>query len=302
MTVTTYDQWVADGSPWENAQCIDDFARTMRGHGYTVYTIGDVTTHLNVAWPEDHAPFSHTPWPGAQPYPYVLALDIMPGGELDWLKLGEKIHDDRKAGAHDTEWIKYINYTDTDGNCWHAEFKNGYSRWPSSDGGHIHISARTDYVHTHTGYDPLRKASTSPAPRVRYLGEEEMPQLLRDGFGIDETGKRIKEQGKLAPFTPVGYDNVGGGLAKNGPAWLILATDPWGEDSVARVRLCSGDGRGWGAIQDLRFGVREGWVKSVPLPTGGFVTSLARQKQSADDTNDAYPISFTVHYGDAPPV
>jgi hypothetical protein len=137
-------------------------------------------------------------------------------------------------------------------------------------------------------------ARTSPAPVRRNLGEEEeMPQLLRDGFGIDESGKRIKG----APFTPIGYDNVGGGLADNGPAWLILATDPWGEDAVAKVRLCSGNGAGWGTIQTLTFGKTEGWVKSIPLPTGGFVSSLARQKQSADDTSDDYPVSFTVHYG-----
>jgi hypothetical protein len=297
MTVTTYDQWVADGSPWENAQCIDDFAHTMRGHGYVVYTIGNVQTHLDISWPEDHAPFSHSPWPGAQPYPYVLALDIMPGGEKDWREIGEKIHADKLAGVAGTEWIKYMNYTDTDGNCWHASWVNGYSLTGSSDTGHVHISARTDFVHAHTGYDPLRPASTSPAPVRRRLGEEEeMPQLLRDGFGIDENGKRIDG----APFTPVVYDNVGGGLAKNGPAWLILGTDPWGKDALAKVRLCSGDGRGWGPIQPQVFGKTEGWVKSIPLPTGDFITSLARQKQSADDTSDSYPISFTVHYGEDP--
>lgn len=298
MAVTTYAGWVADGSPWSNATCIDDFARTMRGHGYVVGTIGQIDTHLDIPFPEDHAPFSHTPWPGAQPYPYVLALDIMPGGEKDWRELGEKIHADKLAGVAGTEWIKYMNYTDVAGNCWHASWVNGYSRTPSSDGGHIHISARTDYVKAHTSYAPFNPAPTSPAPTRRYLGEEEMPQLLRDGFGIDETGKRIKG----APFTPVGYDNVGGGLAENGPAWLIMATDPWGDDAVAKVRLCSGDGRGWVAPQVLTFGKTEGWVKSIPLPTGGFVSSLARQKRSADDASDDYPISFTVHYGDRPPV
>jgi hypothetical protein len=120
------------------------------------------------------------------------------------------------------------------------------------------------------------------------------PQLLQSGFGIDETDARIDG----APFTPLGYDNVAGGLAHNGPAWLVLATDPWGENAVAKVRVATGDGKGWGkGATTYTFGVQEGWVKSIPLPAGSFVTSLARQKQSATDTADAWPISYFLRYG-----
>jgi hypothetical protein len=163
MAVTTYQQWVAAGSPWSPATCIGDFAATMRGHGYTVYVLGAVGSHLDIATPEDHAPFSHTPWPGPQPYPRVLALDIMPGGAKDWRQVGEQIVADRNAGKPGTEWIKYLNYTDRSNTCWHASWQPGYARRPSSDTGHIHISARTDHVDAHTGYDPVT-GDTAPQP------------------------------------------------------------------------------------------------------------------------------------------
>jgi hypothetical protein len=164
MAVTTYQQWLRDGSPWSPAACISDFARTIRGHGFTVYTLGAVSTHLDISFPEDHAPFSHTPWPGAQPYPKVLALDIMPGGSMDWRQLGMRIHNDRNNNVAGTQWIKYMNYTDTAGACFHASWQPGYARRGSSDTGHIHISARTDYVGTGTAYDPVTGGGVTPTP------------------------------------------------------------------------------------------------------------------------------------------
>lgn len=165
MAITNYRQWTQDGSPWSPATCIADLARTLRGHGFTVYTIGDVNSHLKADPPEDHCPYSATPWPGAQPYPRVLACDVMPGGSMDWRALGERIVADRAAGKPGTEWIKYINYTDRAGNVWHASWQPGYTRRPSSDTGHIHISARTDHVDTHVSYDPVTGGGTpTPAP------------------------------------------------------------------------------------------------------------------------------------------
>lgn len=157
MAVTTYRQWVADGSPWHPAAFIDDFAHTMRGHGYTVYTIGAVATHLNIPRPEDHAPFSHTPWPGPQPYPAVLACDIMPGGALDLASLGAQIVADKFANVPGTEWVKYINWTDAGGNCYHDRWQPEHRRTPSGDRGHIHISGRTDFVTAGTSYDPVAR-------------------------------------------------------------------------------------------------------------------------------------------------
>lgn len=152
MAVTTYDQWVADGSPWHPATPVDELARTLRGHGYTVYVLGD-RSHLTAKLPEDHAPYSHTPWPGPQPYPAVLAGDIMPGGPVPLAVLGARLVADRQAGR--IPWLKYINWTDASGQCWHDSWQPTYARRPSSDRGHIHFSVRTDYVTASTGgYDP----------------------------------------------------------------------------------------------------------------------------------------------------
>lgn len=164
MTTQAYWNWRTAGSPWSPATCIADFRTTMQKHGYTVYVLGaDDASHLRSDFPEDHCPFSGTPWPGRQPYPRVLALDIMPGGAMDWRALGEKIHADKLAGVPGTEWIKYMNYTDRAGNCWHASWQGGYARRSSNDGGHIHISGRTDHVDAHTAYDPFVGAP-APAP------------------------------------------------------------------------------------------------------------------------------------------
>jgi hypothetical protein len=154
MAITTYAGWVADGQPHPNAVCIDDFANKIRSYGYTVYTMGN-DAHLHSIPPEDHCPFSNTAWPGAQPYPHVMALDIMPGGKMDWRDLGAKIFADKQAGVPGTEWIKYMNWTDRAGNCYHDKWMFTYSRSSSSDTGHIHISARTDYVNAHVTYDPI---------------------------------------------------------------------------------------------------------------------------------------------------
>lgn len=154
MAITTYAGWLADGSPVQTARCVADFAATLRGHGYTVYTLGDIR-HLQADPPEDHCPYSNTPWPGVQPYPHVMALDVMPGGALDWRALGWRIVADKLAGVAGTEWIKYVNWTDAAGHCWHDKWQPGHVRTSSSDTGHIHISARTDYVNTGTGYDPV---------------------------------------------------------------------------------------------------------------------------------------------------
>lgn len=158
MTVTNYQEWLKDGSPWHPATPVADFARTMRSHGYTVYIIGAVDTHLNIPNPEDHAPFSHTPWPGSQPYSAVLGMDIMPGGALDWRELGRRIYQDKMDGKPGTQWIKYMNWTDSSGNCYHDSWKPNHARRGSSDKGHIHISGRTDFVNSNcaAGYDPIK--------------------------------------------------------------------------------------------------------------------------------------------------
>lgn len=176
----------------------------------------------------------------------------------------------------------------TDDHLWHVhmEFLRKYADDSTAHGGVLSVIVGESVAE-------WRNRGVVGAPGWRDPGEDDMPQLLKDGFGIDETGARIPG----SPFTPIAHDCIGGGLARNGPAWLVMVTDPWGQDDVARVRVCTGDGQTWGKIQSIAFGVRGGWVHSIPLPTGSFVTSAARCKQRADDKADSYEISYTVRYG-----
>lgn len=157
MTVTTYLGWVNDGRPWKNCQPVNDFIATLRRHGYTGpgAGIGD-QSHLTANPPEDHCPYSHTPWPGTQPYPYVMAIDIMSGEGLDIIDLGGRLFDDKSSLVPGTEPLKYINWTDTDGNCFHDSWMPNHTRFNSTDRGHIHMSFRTDYVTSNRMaiYDP----------------------------------------------------------------------------------------------------------------------------------------------------
>jgi len=164
MAVTTYAGWVADGKPWDPAFPVDDLADCLRGYGYTVYILGN-DDHAHALPPEDHMPYSHTPWPGRQPYPYVLACDIMPppaGKGLPSLaQLGAQLHKDKQAGVPGALWIKYMNWEPSGGNgpCYHDSWEPTFNRTRSTDRGHIHISGRTDFVTSHAaaGYDPIAR-------------------------------------------------------------------------------------------------------------------------------------------------
>lgn len=177
MTVTNYQQWRADGSPWKPAVCVDSLAEMFRGYGHTVYIIGN-DDHLKASTPEDHTPYSHTPWPGSQPYPYVDALDVMPDGRLNLAKVGAQIVADKNAGKPGTECIKYINWTDSSGNCYHDSWMPNHARRDSSDRGHIHISTRTDYVLKPTSYDPNK---TDPGRTLTYMELQVKVPVLKQG-------------------------------------------------------------------------------------------------------------------------
>jgi hypothetical protein len=171
MAVTTYAGWVADGKPWDPAFPVDDLATCLRGHGYTVYILGN-QDHATAQPPEDHMPYSHTPWPGRQPYPYVLACDIMPppaGKGLPSLaQLGAQLHKDRQAGVPGAAWLKYLNWEPSGGNgpCYHDSWEPTFNRTRSTDRGHIHISGRTDFVTSHAaaGYDPVARIRGEDMP------------------------------------------------------------------------------------------------------------------------------------------
>jgi len=178
MASQAYRDWLADGQPWKFASPIRDVGDRLREHGYTVYYQGN-EDHLKKAVPEDHTPFSATGWPGKNPYPYCMAMDIMPpkpgqkskitGKPLPSLQaLGKTLRADRIAGVDGADFVKYMNWEperDNGGPCYQDSWKPGYSRKNSTDRGHIHVSARSD-VHLSTkshGYDLV----------ARTLGEDD---------------------------------------------------------------------------------------------------------------------------------
>lgn len=161
-TPTTEAAWRADGAPWEPAPWILAFERMAKTYGFIVYVIGD-ESHLSADPPEDHTPYSATGWPGSNPYPFVLACDIMPntnrntpGGTINLGQLGAQIEADRQANKPGAVAIKYINWTETDGQCVHDSWEPGFAERASSDTGHIHISVRTDRYDLGIGsWDPF---------------------------------------------------------------------------------------------------------------------------------------------------
>lgn len=186
MAVTTYAQWLADGSPIRPAVCIADWIVTMRKYGYVCGFYPDLR-HLKASPPEDHTPYSHTPWPGPQPYPYSMASDLMPPmkpGMVPLAKIGAQMVADKKAGKPGTEWIKYINWTDANGNVWHDQWEPNWLRSHSTDTGHLHVSARTDWVNKHTTYDPV--AEILGVPMSGHLPNDLAHSVFTGYFTSDE--------------------------------------------------------------------------------------------------------------------
>lgn len=164
--------WNAAGRPWTPARPIAALTRTLRGHGYTVYILGN-EDHATANPPEDHMPFSATGWPVASPRWYVHALDIMPGDGLPTLAdLGAQLSRDKITGYPGAYPIKYMNWTPAGGSCTHESWEPGHNVYGSSDAGHIHLSIRSDCTQ-HTAmdsYDPvarLRGGGGQPTPPPR---------------------------------------------------------------------------------------------------------------------------------------
>ncbi len=154
-----YTRWVRDGSPWKFGRAAKAVAGHLRAHGYTVYMQGN-QQHLEHDPPEDHTPYSATGWPANAPYPYCLALDIMPprpgqqslitGRLLPSLQqLSAQLYQDKQAGHPGAAFVKYMNWEperDNGGPCYQDSWRPGHARRNSTDRGHTHISSRTDYA------------------------------------------------------------------------------------------------------------------------------------------------------------
>jgi hypothetical protein len=217
--------WRAHGSPWRPAHPIGQLANLLHGYGYTVGTIGN-DAHLAHYPPEDHTPFSATGWPKDAPYGVIFACDIMPPTRRDspgLAQLGAQLFADRMAAHPGAAWIKYMNWTPAGGACVHDSWMPRHARRPSSDKGHIHLSARTDYADHKlpAGYDPVaacRGTTHEPKPQPPRPPADDwsrrlvmaLPQLKTGAAGlpvrrlqalINVAGGRVTVDGAFGPGT-----------------------------------------------------------------------------------------------------
>jgi hypothetical protein len=110
-----------------------------------------------------------TGWPGKNKRWNARGLDIMPRSSSyahrkENADIARQLIKDRDAGYAPAMWIKYINWTDEAGNCYHVRWTdaskpNTHTVRASSDKGHIHISGRSDVDDDARadGYDPIAR-------------------------------------------------------------------------------------------------------------------------------------------------
>lgn len=235
MAIDTYAEWVADGRRHEDALALAQFAAVLRGYGYTVWTLGN-DAHAKRGTPpgsraEDHMPYSSTPWPGRQPYPYVLACDIpddIPKGCPSLAQLADQIHRDKQASIAGTEWIKYMNWEPSGpgGPCLHCSWQPGHVQRSSSDRGHIHISGRTDYATTAgPRYDPVARW------RARTGKDDDMGFLDEKNTQTGRTGGQMLTDLWWAKFKGNASDIEQAALKRVEATLAAIAADP-GNDVV----------------------------------------------------------------------
>jgi hypothetical protein len=198
VATQAYYNWVKAGRPWNVAQPIADLVKAVRAHGYESGSIGD-ESHLQAATPEDHCPFSATGWPLPNPYPWLHACDIMPPsrpGTPSLVVLGKWLFDRKQAGDPRLAWLKYMNWTDAAGACWHDSWKPGHVRVSSTDRGHIHLSGRTDYTHSTVaaGLDPVAEIMGSTAPA---RGDDDMPLEGMDRAQVNNSERYLQAMAGL---------------------------------------------------------------------------------------------------------
>jgi hypothetical protein len=273
--------WVKAGRPYSDSKPIAQFKATVSGHGFVVYTYPD-KPHLIAKTPEDHTPFSATGFPTPAPRWIGNAADSMPrkAGMAELAKLARQIISDRNAGVAGTEWIKYMNWTDENGSCWHTSWQTGRAvTTRSTDKGHIHVSGLSTWVaKVPAGWDPVARMNGGGGTPAGG-DDEDMGSTYIDGqVGDTSVGPRNVDVGIVA-----------GGSADPRNAWLSFTNDT-PTDYALRVVWTTGDNN----YQPLAFtgaklndgyngtvfqkGIR-GWVQ---LPKNCVALSIIRQAIGAD--------------------
>jgi hypothetical protein len=177
MASTAYYEWIDAGEPYTRATPTLQLKAVIKSHGFVVYDYPN-TAHLQAEPPEDHTPFSATGWPITSKRWVGHAIDIMPKtddavGQAELTRLARQIIADKDAGVPGTKWLKYINWTDENGNCWQTSWKPTKKTVSSTDKRHIHLSGRSDMDTStevaDTGWDPVARMSDDMTPSQGYV-------------------------------------------------------------------------------------------------------------------------------------
>lgn len=241
-------RWEAAGRPTHGIITpVADTKRNLARYGIVVGTVGD-RRHMDAKVAEDHTWYSQTGWPSAALLGWCYAGDIMqPGAGLPTLaQLGAQLVADRKAGLPEVAWIKYINWTDADGHCWHEAWDPTHRRTSSGDRGHIHVSGRTDYRLSTcaAGYDLVARVRGGGGVGVL------VPAVLP---AVPAYGGRV-----LRARRPMmhGADVLAAQRRLKARGWAITADGWYGPRSADVVRRFQLDSsrHGWPLVADGRYG------------------------------------------------
>lgn len=210
MADEAYYRWVAAGKPYTRARPSLQLRDLFRSHGYTVYDYPD-ERHQTADPAEDHTAYSETGWPITSAEWVGHAIDVMPRAGLpDLATLARQIIADKDAGVRGTEAIKYINWTDENGDCWQTSWKPTKRTVRSTDKGHIHISVRSDMDTS----DAVSASGWDPVEAIMSLTTEEHTWLYNLYLGMFSGGSSCGEK-VTAPsgatgnalFTKLDYQN-----------------------------------------------------------------------------------------------
>jgi hypothetical protein len=153
MATSAYFAWNADGRPIQPARPVRQEVEALRvayprAAARNLFSWYADDAHYQADFPEDHTPYSQTPWPlSPNPYPFVFATDVMhrPDLGVDCQVLFDYWIAEARAGR--TPWVKYIIWR---GQSYHVQ--RGWKSKPASGHfDHIHRSYRTDHLHTSIG-------------------------------------------------------------------------------------------------------------------------------------------------------
>lgn len=168
MATAAYYTWVGKGKPYTLIRPAKKVQAAVKGYGITVYDYPN-DAHLKANVPEDHTPFSVTGWPGTNTKYNARGLDVMPRSSSyehrkENADIARQLIRDRDSGYPGAMWIKYINWTDENGNCFHVRWTDAanplkHTTRSSTDKGHIHISGRSDVDNDDRAddYDPIAR-------------------------------------------------------------------------------------------------------------------------------------------------